>query len=170
MVFYSLLNYDPINSVTFVIIVITIIILFLYLHDHTTQLQENKWVLALHHQQNTYTEAWLIFKHIHLCSMQHFNIICFSVLCGNFISVTDNLELLSTYIIKLILSYATGVWDHLQFHFTVSLTLLTTSMYFQGRSVKYLLVNSLVIFWERKESKIMPHKNVTKNTAVAGQQ
>lgn len=42
MVFYSLLNYDPINSITFVVITIIIIILFLYLHDHTMQLLENK--------------------------------------------------------------------------------------------------------------------------------
>jgi len=54
----------------------------------------------------------------------------------------------------------------------VSLTLLTASTYFQEINVKYLLVNSLDIFQERKESKkiCMPHKNVTKSVAVAGYQ
>jgi len=62
VVFYSLLNYESINTVTFVIIFITVIIvLVLYLHDHTMQLLEKKWVMALHHQQNIYMEVWLIF-------------------------------------------------------------------------------------------------------------
>lgn len=110
------------------------------------QLLENTGMLALHHQQNLYMELWLMSKLFISAPCNSLVSVAFLLYVASLFLPTNNLKLVSTNIIKCILNYAAGVWDHLHSYFNISLALLTTSTYFQGRSVKYLLLNSTGMF------------------------